>query len=306
MNTPFLGEAAALAAAACWAIAVMLFKGPIDTWGAWTVNLAKNGITSIMLLATLWVIGDLGALFGAPGGALALVAVSGVLGMSLGDTALFAAVPRLGVHRTLLIQTLAPVFTALLAVALTDERIGWLQVGGALLVLGGVAIVITGTAGSTRADADESRSSSGAALRLGLLLAVLAAAAQGSGVVFAKMGMEGMPILAATTVRLVAATVALLVILALRGQLVSAGRVLGQPVALGRLAMPTFIGTYMALILMMTGIALAPASIAAVLLSTSPIFGLFLDARFAGVPITARALAGTLLATVGVAVLASA
>ena len=60
-----------------------------------------------------------------------------------------------------------------------------------------------------------------------------------------------------------------------------------------------------ALILMMIGVSLAPASIAAVLLSTSPIFSLFLEAIVDKRRITGRALAGTLLAVGGVAVLTS-
>jgi drug/metabolite transporter (DMT)-like permease len=54
---------------------------------------------------------------------------------------------------------------------------------------------------------------------------------------------------------------------------------------------------------MMLGIALAPAAIAATLLSVSPVYGLFIDAFFLRQPVTAKGLAGTLLAVAGVAIL---
>jgi drug/metabolite transporter (DMT)-like permease len=54
---------------------------------------------------------------------------------------------------------------------------------------------------------------------------------------------------------------------------------------------------------MMAGVALAPAPVAAVLLGTSPVFSLFLEAVVEKRPVTARGLLGTLLAVAGVGVL---
>ena len=45
----------------------------------------------------------------APTPALLALAASGLVGITVGDTALFAAVVRIGVHRSLLLLTLAPV-----------------------------------------------------------------------------------------------------------------------------------------------------------------------------------------------------
>ena len=53
------------------------------------------------------------------------------------------------------------------------------------------------------------------------------------------------------------------------------------------------------------GLSLAPAAIAAVLLSTPPVFSLFIEAFVEKRPITLNGLAGTLLAVIGVAVLST-
>jgi drug/metabolite transporter (DMT)-like permease len=54
---------------------------------------------------------------------------------------------------------------------------------------------------------------------------------------------------------------------------------------------------------MMAGVAFAPASVAAVLLATSPIFSLFVERLAGGPPITVRAFLGTMVAVSGVSLL---
>ena len=53
------------------------------------------------------------------------------------------------------------------------------------------------------------------------------------------------------------------------------------------------------------GVALAPAAVAAVLLSTSPVFSLFIDRWIYKTPLRPAAVVGTLTAVAGVAVLTS-
>jgi len=72
-----------------------------------------------------------------------------------------------------------------------------------------------------------------------------------------------------------------------------------------RVLVATLLGTYVALFLMMAGVAFAPASIAAVLLSTSPVFSLVLEAAVFGRPPTLRGWVGTAAAVAGVAILAA-
>ncbi|MGD8440580.1 MAG: DMT family transporter [Holophagae bacterium] len=291
---PVLGEIASLSAALLWATAVVLFRTPIAVHGARTVNLLKCLLGTVLLAATLPLVGGFGQLAGVAGRDLALIAASGVVGLTLGDTALFAAVGRIGAHRTLLIQTLAPVFAGGLAAAV-GERLTAGQLVGAAVVLGGIAVVV----GPLEPATARHRRVTGAGLALGLL----AAFGQGAGVVIAKAGMEDIAILPATLVRLGAAAAGLLVVAALGGRLTGLGRVVRHPSTLRRLLPASFIGTYLALLLMTAGIILAPATIAAVLLATTPIFGLVVEAVADRRRPTAVELLGTLLAVAGVAIL---
>jgi drug/metabolite transporter (DMT)-like permease len=52
-----------------------------------------------------------------------ILALSGVIGIGLGDTAYFAAINRLGPRRALLLETLAPPIAALLALVFLQEAL---------------------------------------------------------------------------------------------------------------------------------------------------------------------------------------
>jgi drug/metabolite transporter (DMT)-like permease len=309
VRMPFAGELSCLAAALLWAVAVSMFRRPVVEFGARTVNLAKCSIGALLQGLTVLALGQMGALWDAPRSALLFIAASGIVGLTIGDTALFSAVARIGVHRTLLLQTLSPVFAALLALGWQNEIPTTWEMAGAVVILSGVALVVTQRRAQPEADgfaAPEStpeQRGTGAPVAAGLLLGALAALGQGSGMVLAKAGMTDVPVLPASFLRLSTAAVGLMVLaLALRrtGRL---RKLLGAPILISRLLPATLLGTYLALFLMMFGVAMAPVAVAATLLSVSPVFGLLIDAFVNKQPVTTRGVAGTLLAIIGVAVL---
>jgi drug/metabolite transporter (DMT)-like permease len=303
------GETACLGAASLWAVSVLLFRGPIREHGPRTINLAKCGLAAVLQGATVLALGQAGRLTGAPQAELAFLAASGLIGLTVGDTALFAAVSRIGVHRTLLLQTLAPLFAAALALAWRGERPTPPQMLGTILILAGVALVVA--PGRRRPIADALPAPDGAVASgsgggwdsPGIGLAALAAFGQGAGVVLAKNGMESIPPVAASFFRLAVAAVGLLLVSAALRRLDRLAGLFRAPASLVRVVPATFLGTYIALFLMMAGVALAPAGVAAVLLATSPVFSLVLEAVVDRRGITAREAAGTALAVAGVAVL---
>jgi drug/metabolite transporter (DMT)-like permease len=248
---------------------------------------------------TVLAVGQLAAVGRAPGRDVALILVSGVVGLTIGDTALFSAVARIGVHRTLLLQTLAPMFAALLAVAAQGERLNARQLGGAATILAGIALVV-----APRRGAGEG-ASAGGWRSAGVALAVLAALGQGGGVVLAKAGVGHIPVLAASFLRLAAAAAGLVVVEAWSRRLGRLGALAGSRPTLARVLPATLLGTYLALFLAMAGVAWAPASVAAVLLATAPVFSLVLEVTVHRRPVSAAAVGGTLLAVAGVALLVS-
>jgi uncharacterized membrane protein len=298
---PFAGELSCLAAALLWAVAVSMFRRPVVEFGARAVNLAKCSLGAILQGLTVIALGQAGALLAAPPSALFYIAASGLVGLTVGDTALFGAVARLGVHRTLLLQTMSPLFAALIAFGWRDELPSRGQLVGAAVILCGVALVVAPRGGGRGARAATLGFRS--PLLIGTGLGLLAALGQAAGMVLAKSGMEELPVLAASFLRLASAAIGLLLLAIALRRTATLRKLIEAPLLWSRLLPATLLGTYLALFLMMAGVALAPVAVAATLLAVSPVFGLFLDAWVLRQPITLRGVAGTLLAVIGVALL---
>jgi len=289
-----MGESACLTAALLWAVAVVLFRAPIAAWGARTANLVKCLIGTVLLALTLPFFGGFSTFFFTPGRDLALIALSGVVGLTIGDTLLFAAVARLGAHRTLILQASAPVFAGLLA-ATAGERLSVGQLVGAVVVLGGVTTVVV---------SGDRETNGGKNIAIGgIALALLAALGQGAGVVLAKEGLDTLGATPATLLRLAAGTGGLLMAAVISRGLGKIRGAFRDGASMRRMVPATFLGTYLALILMMVGVALAPATVAAVLLATSPIFSLVIEAIADRKRPTILAVLGTIVTVAGVAIL---
>jgi drug/metabolite transporter (DMT)-like permease len=289
------GELICLTAAMFWALAVMMFRQPIARHGAKGINLAKSLLATLLLAATTLVGGSWHELVGAPSRELWLLGLSGLVGITVGDTALFAAVSRIGVHRSLLLQTLAPVFTALIAFVATGEQLSAPALAGGATILVGVAMVVMPPPG-------ERRQQLVTAVSAGIALATLSALGQGSGVVLAKAGMATVSALPATLFRLAVACAGLMVVLGTSG-IATITAIVRDRQNLRRTVPATILGTYLAMMLMMFGISLAPASIAAVLLATTPVFSLVLEAVVDRRRPTPLGIAGTIVAVAGVGIL---
>jgi len=285
-----MGEAASLSAALLWAFAVSLFRPAIREYGARSVNLAKCTIAAVALGITAVAAGQGSLLFGSHGKAWWILVISGVIGLSIGDTALFRAVDELGPPRTLLLQSLVPLFTAAMAAVWLEEWPRTHEWLGAGIVLAGVLWVVGEGTGRDWRTVPWS----------GLSFATVSALCQATGIVMSKYGMQDVPILAASFLRIAAAALGLWLWLPFGG----GGGHLKRLVREGagpRVAGASLIGTYLAILLMMAGVAFTPAAVASVLLSTTPIFSLFIDARLTGRPLSWRGVAGAALAVVGVA-----
>ncbi|KAL4435161.1 hypothetical protein ABPG74_003654 [Tetrahymena malaccensis] len=131
-----IGELCALACAASWAVASNLFSHSVKAYTPLALNLLQGIVSVIVIFFLMLLFND--NLFPQAEMSLYLqLFVSGVFGIGIGDTLYFYALEVLGPNVTILMETLAPPFTGLLAFAYYKETIsmvGW--VGIALVVLG--------------------------------------------------------------------------------------------------------------------------------------------------------------------------
>lgn len=197
------------------------------------------------------------------------LALSGVLGIGIGDTAFFAALNSLGVQRTLLMDTLSPVLVTLVAWLVLGEGVRPLQLGGIGLTVTGVALVVTERPVTVRERFH---------LWPGLAWGLLFSLSQALGVVLSRWALAASPVtpLWSTTVRL-AAGVAVLS-LGVRRPVCARGwwAIRKRPAWLLSIGGTAFLSTYAGIWLQQTALKWAPAGIVQTLSSTSPLFALLL------------------------------
>ena len=283
------GEAASVAAAACWAASSLIYRRLSATHGALSVNLAKGLLVLPMLMLTAWLLSGRPVLNLAPSQA-GWLALSGIAGLAIGDSVYFGALVRIGPSRTLLIWSLAPAITAVVAWPVLGEPITLTMLVGMTLTLVGIGVVIW--QGGWRG-----------LPRVGLLLALLAAACPAFGNIGTKLGGEGLSGLDVSVVRVAFSIPLMLVVAGLTGSMKGTREVMGTAKPFSRLAIACFIGTFLGIWLAMVGLLMAPAGVAATLMSTSPLFVIPLAALVDREPITARAVVGASIAIGGVALL---
>ncbi|MBT9462994.1 DMT family transporter [Hydrogenophaga sp.] len=135
----FRPEALALLAAACWAVSSLFSAGPAQRLGAFAFSRWRMLFASLLLWALALAGGGWRSL---DASAIGLLALSGVIGIFIGDTALFACMNRLGPRRSGVLFACHALFSAVLAWAFLGEVLwGWALLGSGLLV-GGVMLAI--------------------------------------------------------------------------------------------------------------------------------------------------------------------
>lgn len=255
----------ALGAAACWALGSVMSVTPSRHLGAIAFTRWRMAMVAVMLWAVVAVQGSWHSL---DGHAWGVMAVSGLVGIFIGDTALFSAMNRLGPRRAGVLFATHAAFSAALGFALLDERMSLQALLGGVLTLAGVmlAIVLGRHKDETHAwEADHGQ------VRAGVALALLAALCQAVGSLIAKpvMAQQVDPVMA-SAVRVSVATAAHAVLLlagfrAARATRAPTARVLAQTGLNGFIAM----GIGMTLVLL--ALEKGDVGMVAILSSVSPI-----------------------------------
>lgn len=295
MLSHFKGEFAALGAAFLWAVASLLYGRATLEIPPRTLNLIK-GVLAILLFGLTLILSGSGAaaMSTMP---LVLLILSGVLGIGLGDTAYFEALKALGARRALLMETLAPPLTATIALLFLGETLTsdeWIGIG---LTVCGVAWVI-----SEQVENDDEPY---ILPWRGIVFGLLAAGSQSVGAVLSRLAFTQATVspLWSALLRL-AAGVGFLLLWSLfsRSSRTSLSYLKGAKHLWGIILFATFFGTYLGIWLQQASLKFTNAGTAQTLLATSQIFILLLSAG-RGESISPRALTGTAVAVIGVAVL---
>lgn len=288
---PFIGEIAALATAFCWALSIVYFKRLGGAFTPLMLNLWK-GLISIVGLVIFMI-------FAAPewpaSEYIYWLLLSGIIGIGIGDTAFFAGLNRLGERNTLLIaETLAPIFTALLAIAWLSEWLTAFQWLAIAVILFGVDMVLR---------CNSPKDEQPRPMLSGLSFAAIAALCQATGAVIGRDVLISSDIdpVSASLIRLLGGLFIIILVLSITRKPWLPAKSTNSSVW-KLLILATFIGTFMALILQMFAFSKTKAAIVQSLFASSIIFSLAI-AKLQGQNVSPKAVAGSLIAIIGVSLI---
>ncbi len=295
-----MGELAALATAFCWSLNSIQFTLAGQRVGAQVVNRARLLLAVLFLSLTHWLVyGQVWPLQAEPfrWGWLGL---SGMIGLILGDSSLFQAFLLIGPRRAMLLMTLVPVISALLAWGWFGETLQPVEVGAVLLTIGGIAWVIAERRPPSGTEAGDSEDENRRRTLLGVLLGMGGAMGQALGLVVAKRGLSGnFPPLSATLIRMVIAAGLLWLLTLARGQGRTTYHALKDRKALIPIIGGTLMGPFIGVWLSMIAVQHAPVGLASTLMALSPILVIPLEHWVFHEPVSPRAIIGTVVALTG-------
>ena len=257
-------ELAALGAATLWAMGGLISAGPSGHLGAIHFNRIRITFTAVLLalvaLAT-------GRTLGVDQAGMMVLALSGLVGVFIGDTLLFLALNRLGPRRTSILFSMnAPIAVAL----------GWMVLGERLSIqtLGGICLSVIGVALAILFGKRPSQLHEWEAVRgplwAGVLLGLGAALCQALGSLIARPVMEaGADPIWASSVRLALSALCLNVLVQFNIRMFRAANGLTLPVFL-RTCLSGIIGMGLGVTLLLFALSGGEVGIISTLSATSP------------------------------------
>jgi drug/metabolite transporter (DMT)-like permease len=281
-----VGIVAALLSALAWAVGAILYKRLGEQSSATELNLLKSMMSLVLLLAVV-VLEGAGEIEARD---FLLLGLSGLIGISLGDTFFFAALQNLGAHTLIILSMLGQVLTVGLAVLLLAERPSALALTGVALVILGVAAVLHARFGQTP----------GQNGRRGITFGLLSILCMSTAVIVAKMGMTTVSPAQATFVRILWGTGGLIIWGGCTGRL---GAWFGRfkDVKLVReIALAVLVATFGGFYLFHVALKHVDVTVVNTLNSVEPLFVMPLAAVFLNEQITRRGVTGALLAVSGI------
>jgi drug/metabolite transporter (DMT)-like permease len=288
-------ELAALATATCWATTALFSSGPATWLGAAAFNRLRQIAVTLMLALTVGLLGTWREV--TPEMFLPLI-LSGLLGITLGDTLNFATVVRLGPRRAGVLFALNAPMAAFLGWLFLHETLPLQAVFGILVCFAGTALAIRfGGAGGHYLESIKGR------YLTGISFGLLAALGQAIGSILARPLMAGgLDPFAASLVRVGFAGAALSVLMSLpipalaqRNPLTT--RVFWQTIGIA------FLGLMVGMTLMLYALEGGKVGIITTLTATSPVIILPMLWAKTGQRPAAGAWAGAALVVAGMALI---
>ena len=290
-----IGELSALMTACLWSCSAIIFAAAIRRIGSIQVNVARLVFAGMFLLITIVVMGyDLHLSFLQ----FLNLGISGFIGLVFGDTFLFKAFQETGARISMLVMSLAPAISAVLAYFFLGEVLSVWGIVGIIVTTAGIVVVVVAGHQSSSAKVGISQR--------GIVYGFLGAIGQGAGLIFARFAFNEGPIngFVATFVRVVTAIIILTPLTMATGRLKNPIRIFSENKrALALTLTGAVVGPYLGITFSLIAITYTKVGIAATLMGTVPILMLPLVRVIYKERLSWHAIVGACVAVAGVAIL---
>jgi drug/metabolite transporter (DMT)-like permease len=292
---PYIGEMAALIAAFLWGGTAILFSEAGKRVGAFSTNIIRISMAMVFLSLTFYFSKGLFYPVHATLPQMLWLGASGIIGLAIGDGALFICFVLLGPRLSTLLLSLAPPITAIIAWIFLNEKLSPIAIVGILLTIFGIFWVV-----NEKGATDEIKGSK----MKGIFLGIIAALGQGIGIILSKNGLQGdLDALSATLLRMAPAMVLLWIVTFVFGK---SGKIITaiqhKKAALATLG-GAVVGPFLGIWLSIVAVKYTEAGVAATLLATVPIAILPMVYITHKHKPSLRALLGTVVAVIGIALI---
>ncbi len=293
----YLGELAALLTAISWSFTSIFFTIAAKRIGALNVNRIRLYFASLMLITTQFILYGNFIPIHVEWSRWLWLGISGIIGLILGDSMLFHAFALIGTRLSMLLLSLVPIISTILAWIFLNETLTPIEIFAIILTVGGISWVILEKVNNK----NEARHTK---LRAGILCGLGGAFGQALGLIAAKKGMYGdFPALTATLMRILVASSIFLFYGTIK-------RMIHPPKITDKLKsalLPifggSFFGPFVGIWLSLVAIKYANIGIASTLMALPPIFLLPLTRVIFKEKVSWRSLFGTIVAVGGVAMI---
>jgi drug/metabolite transporter (DMT)-like permease len=270
LDLGMVGEFAAVVTSCLWTLSSIFFTSAGRRIGSLSVNAYRTVmatgflvIAHIILLRTILPLASNVQWF--------WMGASGVVGLGIGDSALFAAYVTIGPRRSLLVYASAPIFAALGAYLMLGEMMPTLAMVGIAVTLAGIIVVVL--------EREERSGEIQLSMKLksyGVFFALIGAVGQGVGLALAKKGIDSNPEmmlnpLSAALMRMVLGALSLWLVMLTTGKLPELQRAFNSSQGMSETVAAAFIGPFLGVTLSMVAVTYAETGVAQTLMSLMPV-----------------------------------
>jgi drug/metabolite transporter (DMT)-like permease len=293
----YFGEVLALAVAILWSFGTILFGYSSRQVGPLTVNVMRIPIAAGFLLVLNLIVNGAVLPDQYSFSQIVILAVSGFIGLVLGDSCYFKSLVILGPRISSLMAAASPVFAVI---------VSWIFLNQSLTVLNlvGIAVTLVGISSVTLEKDHDTFGAKPGPKGFGYFLGICGSLCQAVAITMAKVGMgDNIPPSNATFIRMVAASALIWIIAPFRGKIPDVRRAISNRRVLYAIFAAAICGPTIGVWLSLMSVKYTKIGIASTLMATTPLWVIPLVMIIHKERPSGRAIVGTVVAVGGVALL---